>query len=61
MKVKKVYCPFCRRLIKPKETKSDESSIIISCPRCQTELYNWNGLRWRWKRHEASDQSERMN
>jgi len=48
--IKKIYCPTCQRLIKPKEQRNNDDSITILCHLCHGPIRTWDGTRWRLKR-----------
>lgn len=51
--IKKIYCPTCHRLIKPREQRNSDNSINILCNLCQAPIRTWDGTRWRLKREDS--------
>ena len=43
--VKKVYCPYCQRLVGCRAEKNDKK-VRILCGREGHLLYIWNGVTW---------------
>ena len=50
--VKRTYCGKCRRLVMPAERNFGEI-MGIYCQACNCLLYEWDGIRWTWKRELA--------
>ncbi len=47
--IKKIYCPSCRKLVKPIE-QWNADIIIVLCPLCNEPIRTWDGNRWRLKK-----------
>ncbi len=46
MLIKRVYCPFCRKLVRAREEASGHNTLVI-CTQCGRQLYDWNGIRFK--------------
>jgi RNase P subunit RPR2 len=46
MLIKRVYCPFCRKLVRAREEASGHNTLIM-CTQCGRQLYDWNGIRFK--------------
>ncbi|MFH1032771.1 MAG: hypothetical protein V1767_09445 [Chloroflexota bacterium] len=45
--VKKVYCPFCQKLVAGREEKANGNSRVL-CSRCGKPVWVHEGISWRY-------------
>ena len=52
LSVKRIYCPSCGKLVRGIEQKVNDNTLV-TCSRCTTPLYLWDGIIWRQQREAA--------